>query len=39
MFMATLHENVEENIIFIKGSPEKILSLSKAQLYHDRCGS
>jgi magnesium-transporting ATPase (P-type) len=39
MFMATLHEHFEENIIFVKGSPEKILSLCKAQLYDDRCGS
>jgi magnesium-transporting ATPase (P-type) len=38
MFMATLHEGPEENIIFIKGSPEKILSMSAAQLYDDRCG-
>ena len=38
MFMATLHEHFEENIIFVKGSPEKILSLCKAQLYDDRCG-
>ncbi len=38
MFMATLHENVEENIIFVKGSPEKILSLCSKQLYNDRCG-
>ena len=38
MFMATLHENDEENIIFVKGSPEKILSLCSKQLYNDRCG-
>ena len=38
MFMATLHENDENNIIFVKGSPEKILSLCSAQLYNDRCG-
>jgi magnesium-transporting ATPase (P-type) len=38
MFMATLHENIEENIIYVKGSPEKILSLCAAQLYDDRCG-
>jgi magnesium-transporting ATPase (P-type) len=39
MFMATLHENDEENIIFVKGSPEKILSLCSKQLYNDRCGA
>jgi magnesium-transporting ATPase (P-type) len=38
MFMATLHEDYEENIIYVKGSPEKILALSKAQLHDDRCG-
>ena len=38
MFMATLHEHSEGNIIFVKGSPEKVLSLSTAQLYDDRCG-
>ena len=38
MFMATLHEHFEENIIFVKGSPEKILSLCTFQLYDDRCG-
>ncbi len=36
MFMATLHENIDENIIFVKGSPEKILSLCSEQLYDDR---
>lgn len=38
MFMATLHEDIEENIIFVKGSPEKIISLCNTQLYDDRCG-
>ncbi|MEN8232770.1 MAG: HAD-IC family P-type ATPase [Thermodesulfobacteriota bacterium] len=38
MFMATLHEDIEENIIFVKGSPEKIISLCNSQLYDDRCG-
>lgn len=38
MFMATLHEDFEENIIYVKGAPEKILSLSAAQLQNDRCG-
>ncbi|MEE8414282.1 MAG: HAD-IC family P-type ATPase [Dehalococcoidales bacterium] len=31
MFMATLHEGKEENIIYVKGSPEKILSLCSNQ--------
>jgi magnesium-transporting ATPase (P-type) len=38
MFMATLHEYSEENLIYVKGSPEKILSMCVVQLHDDRCG-
>ncbi|MFC1948707.1 cation-translocating P-type ATPase [Chloroflexota bacterium] len=32
MYMATLHQGKEENIIYVKGSPEKVLEMCRGQL-------
>ena len=31
-YMATLHQDREENVIYVKGSPERILGMSQSQL-------
>jgi potassium/sodium efflux P-type ATPase len=35
MYMATLHEGQEKNIIYVKGSPERVLGMCQSQLTDD----
>jgi len=35
MYMATLHEGKEQNIIYVKGSPERVLGMCQNQLADD----